>query len=81
MKKFKEFKFDKAKEMLSQHLSIGAQVIKESKNNRYTDSQELESKIILGEDREATIFSLEMKMAQQWDRDAVLRLMCLLSVT
>ena len=52
MKKFKEFQFDKAKDMLSHHLSIGADVIKKSKSIQYMDAQELESRIILGIDRE-----------------------------
>ena len=41
----------------------------------------LEQKIILGEDSKAVINTLEIKMAKQYDKNKILRLMCLLCIT
>ena len=47
----------------------------------YSHFLNLEQKIILGDQASSVVDTLDMKMSKQADKNKVLRLMCLLSIT
>lgn len=71
----------KGKEMITHHINLASHINTQMKNLDYSQCYGLEQKIILGEELKQIMNTLEIKMTKQYDRDKILRLFCLLSVT
>jgi hypothetical protein len=71
----------KGKDMLTHHINLAFHINSQMKSLDYNHCYGLEQKIILGEDVKSILNTLEIKMAKQYSKDKILRLMCLLSVT
>ena len=71
----------KGKDMLTHHINLAYYINNQTKNLDYSHCYGLEQKIILGEDLKSIANTLEIKMTKQYNRDKILRLLCLLSVT
>ena len=71
----------KGKDVLTHHINLAFHINNKMKDLDYQHSYGLEQKIILGEDLKSIQQVLENKMIKQYNRDKILRLICLLSVT
>ena len=71
----------KSKEILANHVNLAVYIDNEKKNLDYTHCYSLEQKIMLAEDIKEVQQILENKMAKIYNRDKILRLLCLFSVT
>ncbi len=71
----------KGKDVLTYHINLAFHVNNKMKELDYQHCYGLEQKIILAEDLKQIISTLENKMIKQYNRDKILRLLCLLSVT
>jgi hypothetical protein len=71
----------KGKDVLTHHINLAFHINNNMKNLDYQHCYGLEQKIILGEDLKAIQQVLENKMIKQYNRDRMLRLLCLFSVT
>lgn len=71
----------KGKDMLAHHVNLAFHINQQQKKLDNVHTYGLEQKIILGEDVKTIINTLEFKMAKQYEKNRILRLMCLLSVT
>jgi len=71
----------KGKDVLTHHINLAFYIDNQKKNLDYTHCYSLEQHIMLGEDLKSIQTTLENKMAKQFNRDKILRLLCLLSVT
>ena len=71
----------KGKDVLTHHINLAFHINNKMKEMDYMHAYGLEQKIILGEDLKQIQQTLENKMIKQYNRDKILRLMCLFSVT
>lgn len=71
----------KGKDVLTHHINLAFHVNTQMKNLDYQHCYGLEQKIILGDDLKTIQQVLENKMIKQYNRDRILRLLCLFSVT
>ena len=71
----------KGKDVLAYHINLAFYINGLMKSIDYNHCYGLEQKIILGEDIKQIQTTLENKIVKQYNRDKILRLMCLLSVT
>lgn len=71
----------KGKDVLTHHINMAFYIDNQKKNLDYSHCYSLEQQIMLGEDLKAVQQTIENKMAKQYNRDKILRLLCLLSVT
>ncbi len=79
--KLKQMNIAKGKDVLTHHINLAFYIDNQKKNLDYTHCYSLEQQIMLGEDLKSIQTTLENKMAKQFNRDKILRLLCLLSVT
>ena len=79
--KLRSMNIAKGKDVLTHHINLAYYVNTQMKNLDYQHCYSLEQKIILGEDLKAIQQTLENKMIKQYNRDRILRLLCLFSVT
>jgi hypothetical protein len=71
----------KGKDVLTHHINLAFYINNKMKELDYQHCYGLEQKIILGEDLKSIQTILENKMIKQYNKDKILRLICLLSVT
>lgn len=71
----------KGKDMLTHHINLAFYINNQMKNLDNVHCYGLEQKIILGEDMKSIVNTLETKMTKQYNKNKILRLFCLLSVT
>ncbi len=79
--KLRTMNIAKGKDVLTNHINLAFHINNQMKELDYVHCYGLEQKIILGEDLKGIQQTLENKMIKQYNRDKILRLMCLLSVT
>lgn len=79
--KLRTMNIAKGKDVLTHHINLAFHINNKMKDLDYQHSYGLEQKIILGEDLKSIQQVLENKMIKQYNRDKILRLICLLSVT
>jgi vacuolar protein sorting-associated protein 33A len=71
----------KGKDVLTHHINLAFYINNQMKAIDHQHCYGLEQTIILGEDLKTIQNVLENKMSKQYNRDKILRLMCLFSVT
>lgn len=71
----------KGKDVLTHHINLAFHINNQMKQLDYQHCYGLEQTIILGEDLKTIQSILENKMSKQYNRDKILRLMCLFSIT
>ena len=71
----------KGKDVLTHHINLAFYINNKMKELDFQHCYGLEQKIILGEDLKSIQTILENKMIKQYNKDKILRLICLLSVT
>ncbi|CAI2362255.1 unnamed protein product [Moneuplotes crassus] len=81
IEKLKNMKIVKVKDKLTFHINLAHHINSEINNFDYSDCLGLEQKIIYGENSKEMIESLELLMAKGADRDSILRLFALISIT
>lgn len=71
----------KGKDVLTHHINLAFYINNQMKAIDYQHCYGLEQTIILGEDLKTIQNVLENKMSKQYNKDKILRLMCLFSIT
>lgn len=71
----------KGKDAVTNHINLAFHINNQMKALDYQHCYSLEQTIILGEDLKTIQSVLENKMAKQYNREKILRLLCLFSVT